>query len=197
MAPPNAPTVCRVAIVMQRDTRQVINTFHVEKLAGWSLSDLVALAAAVHTWWSTYYKPMTTAMYGLVQIQCRVYNPVAPLAYDLNISPTEVGTRPGQAEAGNVTLSMSERTGLAGRKYRGRMYLAGVSETDTNTNDFVASTLVTLAANALANLITGGLPAGNILTIFHRGTNTTTDVIAYVIENIIDSQRRRLPGRGR
>jgi len=197
LAPPNNPLVVRVAVVMQRDTRQIVNTFHVEKVGAWAFTDLVTLASAVKTWWDTYYKPMLPTVYSLAQIQCRVYNPSAPLAYDLNVAPGDAGTRAVTAEAGNVTLSMSERTGLAGRKFRGRMYLAGLGEPDVSTVDTVSSAVVALAANAMANLITGGLPSGNFLTLFHRNTNTFTDVIAYVIENIVDSQRRRLPGRGR
>lgn len=197
MAPPNNPLVVRVAIVMQRDTRQLVNTFHVNKPDAWTMTDLIQLANVVHTWWTTYYKIMVPNTVSLVQIQCRVYNPNVPLAYDLNISPPEAGTRGTTTEPANATLSMSERTGLAGRKYRGRMYLAGLDSASTNQNDTVTSALVTLAANALANLITGALPIPESVSIFHRNTNTFTNVIAYVIENVIDSQRRRLPGRGR
>lgn len=197
MAPPNNPLCVRVAVIMAHDTRQVVNTFHVEKATTWALTDLVALANAVQTWWNTYYKLMVPAVFSLTQIQVRVLNPAIPLAFDLNVSPPIAGTRGGNSEAGNVSLSMSERTGLAGRKFRGRMYLGGVSETDANANDTVTSALVTLAANAMANLIAGALPANQFLTLFHRQSNSFTDVISYVIENVIDSQRRRLPGRGR
>ena len=182
---------------MQRDTRQVVNTFHVAKVIPWSITEMVDLAARVHTWWSTYYKLMVPSQYALTQIQVRKYDPTAPLSYDLNISPPEVGTRTGSAEPGNVSLTMSERTGLAGRKYRGRMYIGGISNNDVTINDTVISALISLAANAMANLISGALPASSDLAVFHRNTNTYTEVIAYVIENILDSQRRRLPGRGR
>jgi hypothetical protein len=182
---------------MQRDTRQVVNTFHVSRLGGWGFTDMVTLANAVKTWWSAYYKPMLPSQYTLNAIQVRKYDPVAPLAYDLNVSPPEAGTRGTTPEAGNVTLSMSERTGLAGRKYRGRMYLAGIGTGDVSTTDTVVSALSLLAANAIAALISTSLPPGVVLGLFHRNTNTITDVIAYVIENVIDSQRRRLPGRGR
>lgn len=197
MAPPNNPSVVRVAILMQRDTRQIVNTFHVQKPSAWSITDLAALGTLVKNWWTTYYKPLVPAQYALTGIQCRVYNPSVPLAFDLAVSPPVAGTEGGTAEAGNVSLSMSERTGLAGRKYRGRMYLAGVSESDVTVSDTVNSLLVTAAANAMASLISQLFTNGTTMTIFHRNTNTFTDVIAYAIENIIDSQRRRLPGRGR
>lgn len=197
MAPPNNPDVCRVALLMSRDTRQIVNTFHVEQVGGYTIGDLTTLGAAVKTWFDTYYKLMLPLNYVLNTIQLRVYNPVVPLALDYAVSPPIAGTRPGVAEAGNVSLSMSERTGLAGRKYRGRMYAAGLSETDVSATDTVSSAVVAIAANAMANLILSALPATMDLSIFHRNTNTATEVISYVIENILDSQRRRLPGRGR
>jgi hypothetical protein len=197
LTPPNNPRVARVAMIMQRDTRQVVNTFHVQKTAAWTAGDLSSLALAVKVWWTTYYKPMIPSQYALTQIQVRVYDPVAPLAYDLNVSPPEAGTRGTTPEAGNVTLSMSTRTGYAGRKFRGRMYLAGIGTGDISVTDTVVSALSTLAANAIATLIASALPAGMALTLFHRFTNTFTDITAYVIENVVDSQRRRLPGRGR
>jgi hypothetical protein len=197
MAPPNNPLVAKVALIMGRDTRQIVNTFHCLKPGGWSASDLVSLANLVKTWWDSYYKVMIPTNYALTQIQVRVYNPTVPLAYDLNVSPPIAGTRPGNAEPGNATMSMSERTGLAGRKYRGRMYLAGLAQPDVTQSDTVISFITAAAANAMANLISQLFLNNTELSIFHRNSNTVTEVIAYVIENILDSQRRRLPGRGR
>jgi len=197
MAPPNNPNVVRAALIMARDTRQIINTMHIDQPGGWTLGDLTTLGAALKTWFDTYYKLLLPSAYSLNTIQLRVYNPAVPLALDYSVTPPIAGTRPGAAEAGNVSLTMSERTGLAGRKYRGRMYVAGVSETDVSATDTISSTVVALASNAMANLIVSALPGIASLNIFHRADNTTTEVISYVIENILDSQRRRLPGRGR
>lgn len=198
MAPPNNFRICRVSIVMQRDTRQIVNTFHVYKSAGWTPPDLTTLGAAVQTWWDTFYKPMIPIQYALSNIHMQVYDPLGtPYVADRNVSPAIAGTRPGTAEAGNVSLSLSLRAGLAGRAYRGRMYLAGLSQNDVAISDLVASTVSALAANAITALIGPALPAGMQAVIFHRNDNLFSTIIAGVIENIVDSQRRRLPGRGR
>lgn len=201
---PNNPLVCKVAMIFAHDTRQVVNTFHVARATGWDITSMNALAVAVKNWWDTLYKLAVPASVALTQVQVRQYNPLAPLAFDFPVSPTIPGTRGFTQEAGNVSLTMSERSGLAGRAFRGRIFSVGVGEGDVSTDDRASSALVVLLGNAIANLIFGSLPAGDILSIFHRPgpvprprDNTYTPVQTYVMENIIDSQRRRLPGRGR
>lgn len=202
--PPNNPNICKVAMIFARDTRELVNTFHVFNATGWNLGTMTTLANAVVTWWNSIYKQAIPAATALTAVQVRNYNPANPLAVDVPVSPPSAGTRLGVAEAASVALSMSERTGLAGRAYRGRIYAPGVSENDVASNDTVASAALVAFGNAIANLVFGALPAGNILHIFHRPglvpkplDNTSTPVNTYVVEALLDSQRRRLASRGR
>jgi hypothetical protein len=202
--PPNNPNIVKVAMLFARDTRTLVNTFHVFNATGWNIGTMTTLANAVVTWWNTVYKLAVPSPIALTGIQVRLYNPANPLAVDVPVSPSSPGTRPGNAEAGNVSLSLSERTGLAGRAFRGRIYAPGISEQDANQNDTMASAAAVLFGNAIANLVFGALPAGNILHIFHRPglvakplDNTSNPVNTYVIEALLDSQRRRLASRGR
>lgn len=198
MAPPNNFRVCRASIIMQRDTRQIVNTVHFYRSAGWTIADLTNLGAALQTWWTNFYAPMVPSQYALVNIHMQVYDPTgSPYVLDRNVSPAVGGSRGSTPEAGNVSLSLSLRAGLAGRAYRGRIYLAGVNEGDVSSTDIVSSGLVALAANALTALIGPSLPAGTSAVIFHRNDNLFSAIVAAVVENIVDSQRRRLPGRGR
>src|SRR4051794_36739577 len=128
MAPPFNVDVCRVTIFGSRDTRQILNTFHVSNTAGWSLPTMATLSNDVQAWINTQYKTLVPAPITWYLISVRLYNPSNPLAYDLSISPPIAATRAGVAEAGNVTATLSLRTGLAGRRYRGRMYVAAISE---------------------------------------------------------------------
>jgi len=50
---------------MARDTRQIVNTFHVEQVGGYTIGDLATLGAAVKTWFDTYYKLMLPLNYSL------------------------------------------------------------------------------------------------------------------------------------
>lgn len=205
MAPtPDNPAVCKVALVFARDTRTFINTFHVEQPLGeWDLSQMVVLAQDFRDWWDTFYKLGVSDHVALTQVQVRKYSPTAPLAYDLPVSPPIAGTRPGVCSPGNVTNTISWRTGLAGRRFRGRVYNPGISEGDTSALDELGSVVVNLLSTAALQLIGGALTTGEI-GVFHAPKdvpsphdNTITEIISVVLEDILDSQRRRLPGRGR
>lgn len=201
---PNNPNVCKVVMVFARDTRQTINTFHVESNATWDLSRMGAIASLFKVWWATYYAAAVPTNVALTLVQVRLLDPTNPLAVDLPVSPSVPGARTGTPEPGNVTLTVSWRTGLAGRAYRGRIYSAGISEFDVSLTDTATSTLLALLAAAAAQLISQLANNSTPLVVFHRPhtpphplDNLFTVVTSYVMENLIDSQRRRLPGRGR
>lgn len=195
--PPNNPLVVRVAMLYSRDTRTFVNTFHVVDTAGWTLAKMQTLATDTFNWWNTSYKHAIPAAVLLYQIQVRLYDPANPLAYDSNINPPVAGDEAGTSEAGNVTATISLRTGLAGRKYRGRMFVPGVSEVVTNPNDTLTSTGLALIAAAAATFVTTAFTGGVRVAIWHVATNTFTFVTSAVLNSVIDSMRRRLPNRGR
>jgi hypothetical protein len=197
MAPPFNVDVVRVTIFGTRDTRQVLNTFHVANPAGWTLATMAALAVDTQSWINSAYKTLVSTPITWYLISVRLYNPSNPLAYDLSISPPIAASQAGPAEAGNVTATLSLRTGLAGRKYRGRMYVAAISENHVAQNDLLTSAYVALAGTVTQAFLTAMNAGSRVAAIFHKATNTYTAVNGYAIENIVDSQRRRLPGRGR
>jgi hypothetical protein len=202
--PPNNPLVCLVRMVYKRDNREFLNTFHVSKATAWTGPQMAALLTAVATWYQDYYKAVIPNDVTLTQLQARKLDPLDPLAEDAFITSGGAGTRGGPTEAGNVSITMSERTGLAGRRFRGRMYVPGVIESDVTTDDRVGSALVAGLSAAISQLIAAMVANSWALGVFHRPglvpstwDNTITEVLFYVIENILDSQRRRLPQRGR
>jgi len=108
------------------------------------------------------------------------------------------GTQAGELDPGNAALCTTVKTGNIGRKYRGRNYAGGFTEN------------VTQGSTALSSLV---LAVGNLMTAVRifSGTGTVpvnmvvasrkflflTDVISQFTNAQIDSQRRRLIGRGR
>jgi len=197
MAPPFNVDVVRVTIFGTRDTRQMLNTFHVSNPGGWTLASMATLASDVQAWINGSYKTLVSTPVTWYLISVRLYNPANPLAYDLSISPPIAATQAGPAESANVTATLSLRTGLAGRRYRGRLYVAAISENHVAQNDLLTSAYVVLAGTVTQALLTAMNVGTRALTIFHKLSNTYTNVNGYAIENIVDSQRRRLPGRGR
>jgi hypothetical protein len=64
-------------------------------------------------------------------------------------------------------------------------------------DDRFNSAVVAILATAAQALLDMALAQGINLIIYHRDTNSFNNVTSWVIENIVDNQRRRLPARGR
>ena len=199
MAVPDNPLVAKVAMVFKRDTRTFINTFHTTKFPAtpWSAGELVQLAIVFRDWWDDFYKLYSSDAVTLEQVQTRVLDPDNPLAYDLPVSPGIAGTNQLAEAPGSATQTISWRTGLAGRKHRGRIYAVGLSDIAIADDDRVTSPYSSVLSQAAVELLTALATATLRLVVFHRADNTYTTIVSYIIESILDSQRRRLPARGR
>lgn len=200
MAPPNNPAVAKLTLLGNRDTREWVNTLHVAKTSGsMTGTDLHIICLAIKAWWDAAYKVVFPAGIVLDVIEARKLDPSDPLAEDFTTGLPSAGTNANTLlEAGNVTETISWRTGFAGRKYRGRIYIPGVAQAFANQDDRATSPLVALLTTAATQLILGVATAGPYeLAVFHKFDNTYTAITQFVIEAILDSMRRRLPGRGR
>lgn len=196
MPAPNNPRVARVAMLFQRDTRTLVNTFHVAKATALTAADLINIAGIFSSWWNTQYRPYASNAVALKQIQVRKYDPSDPLAYDLDISPPSAGQQALVPDAASVTQTASWRTGLAGRKYRGRFYAVGLPENFVTNDDAITSPETAALGNAASSLIASVVAATFQLVVFHKVDNTFTQILTAIVENLVDSQRRRLANRG-
>lgn len=122
-----------------------------------------------------------------------------------------VGTA-GDAMPNNVALAFSLRTGLAGRANRGRIYIAGIPrsavvENSVSAAGFAADMLISLGGMVGLDTVSPGWTWG----VAHRRQTVTPGeppvwlnpgiinpiVNVTLTDDTVDSQRRRLPGRGR
>lgn len=107
------------------------------------------------------------------------------------------GLLTGDMLPANAACCVSWKTGFANRKRRGRTYLYGMNEAMSGGSVWSASYLALAGNVALAVLgffNSVGLPVRHV--ILSRVGEFVTIVTAYLIDNIVDSQRRRLPNRG-
>ncbi len=201
MPAPNFPTAMKVSLVGSRDTREWVNTFHVNKTNSLPVTsdDMNTVATNFANWYNTYQKVVYNNAIALNVIQVRKLDPSDPLALDYTSGMPIYGTASGTNEAANVTLAVSKRTGLAGRKFRGRYYIAGVIEPFATTDDRATSVLTAallVGGQQLIGIISTAGPYE--LAIVHKGVAPPpTPITSFVVDAILDSQRRRLPGRGR
>lgn len=117
---------------------------------------------------------------------------------------TGAGTASGESLPGNSTLCLSLRSASVGRSRRGRFYTIGMTEGQQTggvvTTGYRNAWLTTMSALlgatigddwylCVASFISGGVA---------RETGFLTDVTQVItVNDFVDSQRRRLQGRGR
>jgi hypothetical protein len=196
MPAPNNPDVVKVALIFSRDSRRFVNTFHCYHTGGWTTPDMLALALRFRDWWSTYYSVRIPSEIRLIEEQVRLLDPDNPLAVD-HPEPSGIPGQLGQfAEAGNVTLALGKRTAYAGRRYRGRIYVPGLGETDVTPTDVIDSAATIAFSAAMQALLDSLTTASTPLVIFHKNDNLFSTVTSFVVDALVDSQRRRLAGRG-
>jgi len=196
MAVPNNPRVARAALRTARDTRDFINTFHLARTDDGILNkaDLDAIGLMLADWWLNAYRQQVPN--GIVgqDITVTKLDPADPQQSTAFIAAA--GTAGATAYPADVTAAVSWRTGLAGRKYRGRFYDFGILSGNANQNDTMVGGLIAGLTAMAQYLLTHAVTAGYKLVIFHRSDNTKTDVTAVVVDQLIDSMRNRLAGRG-
>jgi hypothetical protein len=117
-----------------------------------------------------------------------------------------VGTT-GNAASGSPPLNaaavVSHRTAKRGRSYRGRSYLSCFPLGQTDSANILDATYCSDLATAFETIASTLDALGFdhvVASKQHNGTPTnpaeTNEVIEYVVDQFIDSQRRRLTGRG-
>ena len=197
MPPPNNPQVARVALQVIRDSRKFVNTFHVSRTDNASLSvgDLANINAVFADWWLNSYRTVAKNVIVGESVTATKLDPSSPIQDTLALAAP--GTWAGGATTpADVTAAVSWRTGLAGRKYRGRFFNFNTPSDTVNTNDTLNGAYITglstVGAYLLNHLATAGLKA----VIFHRGDNTATTIAGIVVDQLVDSMRNRLAGRG-
>lgn len=193
----NNPATARVVLTVTRDTRKFLNVLHMSRLDGAALSsaDLLNMANVVADWWQNSYRQTCNPAVVGESVVATKNDPSDPLQQTVYINGP--GTLGGsQLDPGNVTAAISWRTGLAGRKYRGRFFHFAPNGLGINGNDtFGGSTLSSFTA--VGNyLLSHAVTAALKVIVFHRASNTFTPILETIVDQLVDSQHRRLAARG-
>jgi len=118
-------------------------------------------------------------------------------AFASYVPSPNAGTRAPDSTPANVAMVISKRTGFSGRVNHGRMYVPGANDGDVVQS--IASNAYMISLNLLAGALLAYTGPSSLLgdwafpSIKQLAMKTITSTI---IDNVVDSQRRRLPGRG-
>lgn len=197
------PDTAEIVIQAARGGQTILTTFYARNAAAWVTSDLIILGAAVDGWVDTHLRPSVSPSYDYLNTHLRDLRTIIGFEADVNTS-AGVGLRGASTGPNSECLAISRQSGLAGRSARGRVYWPDIPDEDKTDNNHVDPARVAVYAAALNSLTAAINGAGWTEVIVSRrsagvllAVASTLPVVNYIArDNVIDSQRRRLPGRG-
>lgn len=192
------------------DDQQVENTLWFRALDPVDVGALTNLNNAVSSWVNLSLNEAQSEDWHGREVVCTSMETETDLQVSLPItSYNGHANEPSLANALSITASF--RTGQRGRAHRGRNYVVGIPSGSMLDPNHVNSTYITTVIDAYTDLIAPVLDVGFQWCVCSRYSGvdpdthkpiprvagvltTVTNVI--IVDNIIDTQRRRGPGRG-
>lgn len=195
---------------MTFDSQRVENTLWFDFGVSPDLAGLNTLADDLIAWWGASYAPLVSSGVQLREVVCTDQS--SPTGPQVTVAPAVglFGANTSPPKPSNVSVTVSFRTALRGRSYRGRNYIVGLTN-DTMTLNTLNVGFIGDAIDAYAALLPAGAagitPQWVVASRFSgvdaqhhaipRVTGIATPIeTVTIVDAIVDSQRRRLPGRG-
>lgn len=200
---PVADTVL-VEMRMGLFAQQIESTLYFRKVGGFSTPQMIGLANDLLIWWATQYNiPLSVDLTLREIVVTDLSTAIGPSVTVAAPFPLPNGVSPVAGLPGNVALCVSFRTLNRGRSFRGRNFVPGMPESAVigNTVDPTVVAAVQNAYNGIPGAIVTSPWDWVVVSRFTAGAprvaGIATDVLtAVVVDPFVDSQRRRLTGRG-
>lgn len=199
---PTSNTVLVEPAFLQGDS-VVENTLYFEYTSAPTEAQVESLATTFATAWVDNLSPLQSADVSLFKVKATSQNAVDSPTFEYFLTPPEAGGIAEPRTPGNVTWTIRFGTAARGRSFRGRNYWVGLYEgvvsgdgiTSTHANNIIAGYQAMIAevniedcVHVVVSKFSAGIP---------RVAGVTTPVTSYGYADLfIDSQRRRLTGRG-
>jgi hypothetical protein len=192
------PIIANVAevVVKQRLFGQdVLNVWHVQVGAAPTAPELLAVAADFQAGYADIYAALSQEL-AMTEIFVRNMGSISGPEATLSVIPEQLGTIATASMPGGTALCVSLRTALSGRRFRGRKYFSGIPNNEVAGNQFNAP-FVSSVLSGVQSLIGTLSASGTPLQVVSLTGLTSVPVTAAVAADLdVDSQRRRLTGRG-
>lgn len=164
----------------------------------------ISLAAAYKDWWNTRLKAAMPNNLSLTMIKASVMENENDPAVEYTDGLPLVGAIGATTLPNNCTIAVRWTTAFRGRSYQGRTYHIGIKNSDCGASRITGAfqtTLLTAYQDLMVLTVDVGPAVLGVASRVSHGAPRDTGVITPVsnvfIDTVIDSQRRRLPGRGR
>lgn len=204
------PDTVLIEIRMTANGQQVENTLWARATDPYGAPEMTLLGDNILVWWQDEIEPLVSSGVQLREIV--VTDMATASGPQVSVVPPSpvTGDNTANIVPGNVTMSVSFRTANRGRSFRGRNYIVGLTEDQVTGNDFAAgvTTLFGDAYTALLPVIASSAFEWVVASRFSgvdpvtgdpipRTTGIATPVTTVVVvDNFVDSARRRLTTRG-
>lgn len=183
--------------------QRVENVFDVEVPGGIDAAVIADTANEVGAWVLSDYLPLLSASLVFLNVEAKNLNIESGGVAVFNAPPGSVGGIVSPAEPGNVSFCVSLRTAASGRSFRGRKYVPGIPA-NKRTENTIDSAWAADIVDAFNNLVSILNALDKFLVVVSRvadGIERTIGLATHVetasvVDLFIDSQRRRLTGRG-
>lgn len=162
--------------------------------------DRAFLAEQFNIWWHTglqgeqALRASVSSDASLRRVTVQTIDPLPPSTPSEAINTLQPGTQASQMAPPQVAVCMTLRTALAGRRFRGRMYLFGIPKNDIDQFGIIAPTRRTAIADSADGMRRGILAVGvNVweLVVWSRVARTSQAVTIVQVGDKVDIQRRR------
>ena len=198
------PDAIQVELVYLWNGQRCQNVLHYMTVGAPTVEQMEAVAQFFVDWFGTTMDLLTVNTCSLVEI--RVFDMATENAPGITYASglpllgaiTSSATMPN-----SVTVSVTKRTALRGRSFRGRVYQVGLTEGMVEGNNVIPAQVaaITAAWNTVKDITDGTeVFTLGVVSRFSGGQPRTqgiiTEVQSFTCDGVIDSQRRRLPGRG-
>lgn len=198
MAFQSVPNGVEVVFKATQNGIPVVNVYTVQDTTDHTEARLTEIGNTFFDWWQTNVRPGQVPSYILGQIVVTSLELATGPQVQLNFVTGNVGTASGSEMAANGALVVSWRTSAIGRSFRGRTYFGGLAQSSlTNAQTFTTGTVTgfATAGTALIDALNGIGAALAILSRVAAGvlrvTGLLTEVISVIVDNKVDSVRRR------
>jgi len=176
----------------------IVNVFHVKDTETLDEDRLEAIADVFGSWWFTSIRPIQSSSYVLHDITVTALEASTGPQFILTLVTDNQGALTGEQVAGNAAAVISWRTASIGRSYRGRTYIGGLDAAGTLNAQTLESTFTAALSAAASDLIDALETIGAVLSVLSRVADgvarvagVLTEIITIIVDNKIDSQRKR------
>lgn len=183
--------------------QQVENIIYFEQAGTPTAADVQEVAEAVEAWFIGSILPNLGSNVIYREVYARSLVTAAAPEWTANTNTGDVGGNAAGTLPNNVTWAVKFTTGLTGRSTRGRNYIYGVPENMVGGNDVDPDWAAAIVAG-YQDLLAAPFPTDFVWSVLSRVQNhvVLANGLLYPIntvsftDTVVDSQRRRLPGRG-